>query len=333
MRHAIRPQNQRVRRGKAFLAFGLIATATVMAPHCSAQEVESYGGICDASAAVGLDREHFVVADDERNMLRIYKRGTRAAVGSLDLVTFLSTASGKESDLEGAATIGSRIFWISSHGRNKDGKVRQERYRFFATDIDTSKTPPLLMPAGKPYTRLLEDLLATKSLHKYLNEAASRAPESPGGLNIEGLASTPDGKLLIGFRNPLPGAKALLVSLENPQAVLNGQTAKFGAPVMLDLGGRGIRSIERVGSSYFIVAGPPADSGTFALLQWSGKANGPPSPFGDVSLGDLRPEALFAIPESNAVQILSDDGGVVTQGVACKDREPAHQSFRSIIIK
>jgi hypothetical protein len=33
----------------------------------------------------------------------------------------------------------------------------------------------------------------------------------PGGLNIEGLAATPDGQLLIGFRNPLSEGKALLL--------------------------------------------------------------------------------------------------------------------------
>ena len=54
---------------------------------------------------------------------------------------------------------------------------------------------------------------------------------------------------------------------------------------------------------------------------------------GDASLGDLRPEALFAIPGSDTVQILSDDGGIVTQGVACKDRDAPQQSFRSITVK
>jgi hypothetical protein len=333
MQYAIRSLTNGVRPGKKFLALGLLAILAMLAQRAGAYGIESYGGICDASAAIALDREHFVVADDERNTLRIYRRGTRAAVSSLDLASFLGTASGKESDLEGAAAIGSRLYWISSHGRNKDGKERKERYRFFATDIDASKTPPSLVPAGKPYTRLLEDLLASAPLRTYLKEAASRAPEAPGGLNIEGLASTPDGKLLIGFRNPLPAQKALLVPLENPQAVLGGQEAKFGAPVLLDLGGRGIRSIERVGSSYLVVAGPPADSGTFALLRWSGKVNEPPSPFGNASLGDLRPEVLFAVPGSDAVQVLSDDGGVVTRGAACKDQDAAQQSFRSIIVK
>ncbi len=318
----------------AFFAIGLVAMAISVTPSAHAQEVTVYGGICDASAAVALGREHFVVADDERNTLQIYKRGTPTTVASVDLTGFLQTPSGNESDLEGAAAIGSRIYWISSHGRNKNAKVRAERLRFFATDIDDGKTPPGLVPVGKPYMKLLEDLLAADTLRAFhLDEAASRAPESPGGLNIEGLASTPEGRLLIGFRNPIPHHKALLVPLENPGAVLTGQTAKFGMPVLLDLGGRGIRSIERVGSAYLIVAGPTADNGSFALLRWSGKANDPPSPVSGVSFGSLRPEALFEMPGSNAIQILSDDGGVVAHGVACKDRDAAHRSFRSVIIE
>jgi hypothetical protein len=43
----------------------------------------------------------------------------------------------------------------------------------------------------------------------HLAAAAHRPAEAPDGLNIEGLAATPAGSLLIGFRNPLPGGRAL----------------------------------------------------------------------------------------------------------------------------
>jgi len=296
--------------------------------------VSAYQGICDASAAVALGRDHFVVADDERNTLLVYRRGQPASVASVPLATFLRTAPDKESDLEGAAAIGQRIYWISSHGRNKNAKVREERYRFFAMDVDLGKTPPSLTPVEAPYARLLDDLLSADGLKDFrLRDAAQRAPEAPGGLNIEGLAATPEGKLLIGFRNPIVGGKALLVPLENPQAVLTGKAATFGAPVSLDLGGRGIRSIERVDAAYLIVAGPPADSGSFALFRWSGKSTNAPVPVQGVDIQGLRPEALFEVPLSNEVQLLSDDGGVETHGVACKDRGAAQRSFRSIMVK
>src|ERR1700752_3562987 len=94
-----------------------------------------YRGMCDASAAVALDADHFVVANDERNTLRVYKRGQSDPVDSVPVFKFLGTKEKKESDLEGAARVGNRIYWISSHGTNSDGEVQERRYRLFATEI------------------------------------------------------------------------------------------------------------------------------------------------------------------------------------------------------
>lgn len=316
---------------KPILAACLAAWAAFVAPVAMADEVFRYNGLCDASAAVALDRDHFVVADDERNTLATYKRGQPAPVALQPLAAFLGAAADKESDLEGAAAIGSRIYWISSHGRNKNGKLRKERYRFFATEVDTRTVPPSLRPVGVPYTGLLEVLLAADALKRHkLKDAAQRAPEAAGGLNMEGLAATTDGKLLIGLRNPIVAGRALLVPLDNPEDVVNGQAARIGTPILLDLGGRGVRSIELVASATLIVAGAPDDGGDFALYRWSGKADDAPALVNRMDFGSLRPEALFELPASNRMQILSDDGGVETDGVACKDRPVADRSFRSL---
>nr|WP_316643483.1 DUF3616 domain-containing protein [uncultured Roseateles sp.] len=294
---------------------------------------EVYRGLCDASAAEALDAQHFVVASDESNVLSIYQRGRPEAVATVPLADFLDSGD-KESDIEGAAMVGTRIYWISSHGRNKNAKERPERYRFFATDIDAAKRPPGLKPVAKPYKKLLDDLIAADSLKAFkLAAAAKLAPEAPGGLNIEGLAALPDGRLLIGFRNPIPNGKALLVPLENPAELLEGKAARFGEPVLLALRNRGVRSIERVGNEFLIVAGPTADKGTFSLYHWSGKAGDAPKLAQGLDFADLRPEALFDIG-GGQVQILSDDGGIETGGVACKDiKKPAELAFRSIIAK
>lgn len=319
---------QCVRRAAACVAFtGLVGAGA------AAQAVFAYGGICDASAAVALDAAHFVVADDERNTLRIYRRNDPEPVGAVDLHEFLGTEKGRESDLEGAALVGQRIYWIASHGRNRNGKERPERYRFFATDIVPGK-PPTVVPVGRAYTGLLRDLAAAAHLKGAgLAEAATRAPEEQGGLNIEGLAAGSDGTLLIGFRSPVPGGRALIVPLENPEGMIRGEAARLGAPLMLDLDGRGIRSIERRGSSHLLVAGPAADRGEFALYRWSGRGADQPVALRNVDLSDLRPEALFAIPGGSEVQVLSDDGGVRDGGKACKDRKPSRQSFRSVVIE
>jgi len=47
----------------------------------------------------------------------------------------------------------------------------------------------------------------------------------------------------------------------------------------------------------------------------------------------LHPEALFAIPDTNDVQILSDDGGERYDDVDCSDGAAASkQAFRSITV-
>ena len=286
-----------------------------------------YAGLCDASAAVALDAKHFVVADDEHNRLSVYRRGDPKVVGQVELDAFLKT--NKEADLEGAAQVGSRIYWIASHARNSAGKVREDRLRFFATDIHGTTVEPV----GQPYTGLLADLLAAPTLAPLkLADAAQRAAEAEGGFNIEGLAAAPDGSLLIGLRNPIPQGRALVIPLLNPAELVSGKgPARFGSVIRLDLGGRGVRSIDRVGAAYLIVAGPPADEGSFALFRWSGKPIDMPVPV-KAELGTPRPEALFAWPDGQ-ITLLSDDGGVMVGQKACKDADRAKRSFRALDIK
>jgi hypothetical protein len=325
-------------------AFGIAALWTamaVMAQQATAQNEFTYRGLCDASAAVALGPDHFVVADDERNTLQIYNRAQANPIDSLDLSTFLGTKPEKESDLEGAAAIGNQVYWISSHGSNSEGKQQERRYQFFATDVQLERRPKLLT-VGQSYHGLLADLLQSPSLKPYrLDEAAKlppktlATPEKPGGLNIEGLASTSDNGMYIGFRNPIPRGNALIIPFRNPEkVVLAGARAEFGTPIELNLGGRGIRSIEHVGSDYLIIAGPADDRNDFMLYRWSGKAGDQPTALPKINFHGMQPEALFALPQSDKVQVLSDDGTLGTGKGRCKKlKDKSRQSFRSIIIK
>lgn len=317
------------------LALTLYASA---APGAPATTVMTYRGPCDASAAVPLDADHFVVAGDEDNILRVYSRGRRDPVGETPLAAFLDTGD-KESDLEGAAVVGKRIYWIASHGRNSKGKLRPDRQRFFATDIVPGAQPGVT-PAGTPYRGLLDDLAAAPTLAGLpLGDATQLAPEAPGGLNIEGLAAMPDGSLLVALRNPVPNGRALLVPLLNPAELVqprSGRKARFGEPILLELRGRGVRSIDRAldGRGYWIVAGPASDAGAFTLYRWSGQTKDAPRIVDGSEVASLRPEALFELTGGGGtLQILSDDGGVVTNGTACKDRPINVQGFRSIMLR
>jgi len=313
------------------MATFLVTLAGSWPTHSDAQRIELYSGSCDASAGISLSGDIFVVGNDENNTLHFYRRGKPAPIGTLPLSTFLGTGS-NEADIEGAAQIGSRIYWISSHSRSSNGKRQPSRHRIFATEI-RGESSPRLEPVGKPYVDLLRDLTDTEALKPYQLDAAARlAGEAPGGLNIEGLAATSEGGLLIGLRNPLRDGRARIVPLHNPAGIIEGERAKLGAPIELDLGRRGIRSIELVGHVYLIVAGPTADSGTFALYRWTGRAADMPTQVTGLTLGTLRPEALFAIPHTSELQLLSDDGGVRIGEAECKQLGMSRQSFRGLTV-
>src|SRR2546421_4039646 len=125
--------------------------------------------MADSSGGVAVSSNLFVVADDEQNTLRLYRSDQAGGpVKEFDCNAFLEL-EGKslEADLEAAARIGDRVYWIGSHGRNRNGKERPNRRRFFATDLKVSDGEVTLTPVGKPYKRLLEDLAADSRFVKF----------------------------------------------------------------------------------------------------------------------------------------------------------------------
>jgi hypothetical protein len=240
--------------------------------------------MCDASAGVtfGGDPNLFFVANDEDQgevILRLYSlvphpNGSGPLMVSHISAEFLELEKKhREVDVEGAARIGDLIYWIGSHSASKDGKERPNRRRLFAT-LEDPGAGGLLRPVETPYKTLIDDLEEDdryKPLH--LAKAGKKAPKKTNALSIEGLAATPDGGLLIGFRNPIPDGKALLVPLKNPGEVIRGKPARFGDPIFLDLGGLGIRSIERAADGlYLIVAGRHDEGGAVAPVPLVGRA-------------------------------------------------------------
>jgi len=290
----------------------------------------------------------FAVADDENNILRVYKIGDDSPVYSYDMTEFLKIEQDHpEADIEGATRIGRRVYWITSHGRNKDGKVRPNRYRFFATDIDVEGDEIRIQPVGKPCRTLLRTLLSLRTMrdlevHKAAGlgltslskkDIKTLAPKKEG-LNIEGLCASADGRTIyIGFRNPrpvdksTPRAGALVVPLNNPANVIEkGETAVFGKPILWDFGGLGIRSMEYSAfhKAYFIVAGAFDGTPEFALYRWSGRKDEQPKLLKEMSQSNFGPEALMPFDDSEMLLLLSDDGTLpvsVTDASQCAEGE------------
>ena len=297
-----------------------------------------YRGTSDASTAVSIGRDMFIVADDENNILRIY-RTTKGGLPlfSFNLTEFLDVEpEHPEVDIEGAANIGERVYWISSHGRNKDGKIRSNRYRFFATIVKSQNDSVYIEPVGKPCKTLIHDLVKSHNMRYLGLDRATRfdtdeltkkerqklAPKEKG-LNIEGLCASADTKAIyIGFRNPRPinrtsrRAKAIIVPLKNPNAVLEKNRAPiFGEPILLDLNSLGIRSMEysHFHKVYFIIAGSFDDKPRFALYRWSGRKESQPVLVRKLNQSDFSPEAMITFENSEKLFVLSDDGSLLVK--------------------
>src|SRR5262249_6835764 len=123
-----------------------------------------YKGLCEASAGAFLDDKHFVVASDETNVLQLYERGKpNPIVYGIDMAAFTSF---DKSELEAAAVIGDRVYWMSSHSLTRKGNDKDERKVFFATRIDTSGGRPTLTPVGTVATDLRKALLEAAGVKK-----------------------------------------------------------------------------------------------------------------------------------------------------------------------
>ncbi|MFZ0035675.1 MAG: DUF3616 domain-containing protein [Sedimentisphaerales bacterium] len=296
----------------------------------SAQETLTYYGMSDASAAVAVGDEMFIVADDEDNILRVYKTNQSSLpVFSYDLTPFLGIEPGyPEADIEGATMLGDTVYWITSHGRNRDGKMRPNRYRFFAVKVEFQNQNISIHPVGFPCRTLIHSLIKAENMRHLGLDQATRfdakkltkqqlknlAPNE-NGLNIEALCASADGNTIyIGFRNPRPDSKAIVVPLNNPRQVIEKQQPPiFADPLLWDLKGFGIRSMEYspFHKTYFIVAGPhngrPAE---FALYRWSGRRDESPLFVQQIQSG-FSAEALVPFKNSDKLLLLSDDGTLV----------------------
>ncbi|MCF7821749.1 MAG: DUF3616 domain-containing protein [Mariprofundaceae bacterium] len=301
---------------------------------------QRYQGVCDASAAAIIDDSHFIVGNDGDEILSLYTTDgtTMRAIQEFDFSSYLRGNPGHESDIEDATRSGDRIYWITSHGRSKKGKLRNNRYRLFATDI-AGAPPRLQLQWSGSYDRLVQDMLDVQTWNddsvvtretidliaqttQLDEETVDDLGPKKTGLNIEALAALPNqGGLLIGFRNPLADGRALVVHLKNPDALLlnNGGRASFSKPAQIDLDGLGMRSMsyDPARKAFFIIAGPQKNKGPYKLFRWNGMHD--PSPVFIRNLLSAKrsyPEALLI--HGQLAQVLYDEGGRHISKRRCK---------------
>ena len=292
--------------------------------------------MADASAGEWLGEGLFVAANDEDNSLRVYRLPQGGApVAAWDAAPYLTLArKSPETDIEGSAKLGDTLYWITSHAPNRSGLPRPNRKRFFATRVSVTDGVPSFQLVGKPVASLLETLGRDPRYAAFgLAAAALRPPKTQGSLNIEALCDTPDGGLLIGFRSPDPQGRALLATLANPADAVKGRPPVFGDPVLLDLGGNGVRAMFRRGPAYYVMSGSALSGGTPRLYLWDGRASLKPLPLPGLP-ADATPEGLTTVVWNGQewLLVLSDDGTRLIDGRPAKmltDR--ARRTFRGFL--
>jgi hypothetical protein len=300
----------------------------------AAAEMRVYRGCCDASGAAALNDEVMAVASDEENVIRLYRRdagGSPLSMMPTPGVPGLNPGR-NELDLEGAAVLEDLVFWIGSHSRNSDAKPRWARHTLFAMRIVGTGMTVRLEAFGRPYHGLVGAMASAPELSRFhLAQAAERAGESAGGLNIEALAAGSGGKLWIGFRNPVPEKKALMIPLVNPTEVIAGRAARFGAPVQLPLGGLGLRDAVKAGDRWLLLAGPAEGGGKHRLFIWTEGAATVAEVAGAIPKG-FQAESVLGVggPELRRADLLSDDGGEKVGGTRCSEvTDVTRRAFRA----
>ncbi|EXI85123.1 MAG: hypothetical protein AW11_03682 [Candidatus Accumulibacter regalis] len=250
-----------------------------LATHDAQREVSVFDQIRDALGLLGDDPE-------------------RDEIGELD-------------DLEGVAVDRAGVVYaITSHSRDNDGKVYPAREKLIRFRIDGTSVVDAGVATGVKG--------ALTAAHPALAAAAEiRDVKADGGLNIEGLTMSPDQRaLLIGFRAPLLGGRAIIAYLQDPETLFDqGAEPRIAARLStLDLAGNGIRGMTYVPllKGYLVIAGPIARAQVqFELWFWSGDDQDPARRVSVAGLpGFEHAEGISAavIDGQPRIVIVSDDG-------------------------
>jgi hypothetical protein len=271
-------------------------------------------GIFEPSAVQQLpDGRFLVVEDDKRRPFSAVTFEDDANVRSQPLspsLFQLFNSAWQLDDLEGLTMDGAgHLYAITSHSRDDEGAEKASREKLVRFRVDGRHVVEPRVVTG--LKRALIDTYPALAASASVLDVKGRA-----GLNIEGLAIDPStDQLLIGFRSPLAGSKAVVACLRNTADVFDSGAVPDLDPNLeeLDLGGRGIRGLSHIPSlsAYLVIGGPvdKADSG-FGLWLWEprGLAARPLGLPAGVDLSHAEGVAAATLDGAERIVVVCDDG-------------------------
>lgn len=253
------------------------AAAKAQAPSV---DIRTFENIYEPSAVFQLPDGKILVVEDEiasaMSLLTITPDG-RLLEDKAANQKLIKSFGQKLDDLENLAGDNhGRIFASTSHSSDKKGNRDPNREQLLRFTVKNGQAQNIAR-----VTSLRDDLRGDQTLVDAIKAKSGQAPHF-SDLNIEGMAYLPkDNSLLLGLRAPMAGELSIVVPITNIDAMFDKKAKPvFGAPIFLDLGGGGIRSLhfdERLNT--FIIANEIAGSNGKDVSQiwsWSGKATEAP---------------------------------------------------------
>ncbi|MBC7865316.1 MAG: T9SS type A sorting domain-containing protein [Bacteroidia bacterium] len=303
-------------------------------------------GISDASTAIDVGNNFFLGGDDESNALHLYHKDSSGYFfNEFDIAGPMGISG--EGDFEASCKKGSKAYWMGSLGNSVSGNIQTSRHRFFATTLTGSGSSTVASYIGSYNMR--PSMISWGDAHGYdfsSSAASGMIPKQIDGFNVEGMCLGPnDTSLYIGFRAPLVPignrTKALICPIKNFEAWFNNGSPigspVFGNPIELNLGGRGIRSIEKnANGQYLIVAGSYDNVHNAALFEWNGVPTSAPVLLA-ADLTSLNPEGIVSFPSpfynGSTVELMSDDGTQIWYGDGIENKllpDMENKKFRTV---
>jgi hypothetical protein len=305
-------------------------------------------GIADASAAIALDNDYMIIANDESNLLYVFDRknsGLPVKTFDFNQVNVLNLPTGapnyEEVDVEAGVksiAIPGKIYWLGSMSNSNSFNDKPNRNRLFAVTVSGTGAAASFTNAGY-VDNLRQRFIIWGDANGYNFTAAAAAGKDPkaiDGFNIEGMVFGPDNTTMyIGFRAPLVPlsgrVNAVIAPIQDFETWFNNGAPAgnptIGTPIELNLGGRGIRDMIRLSNGYYIIiAGSYDETAMGAIYKWTGNAADAPTQITAMDITALNVEGVLPVNAGGVLmedrlQVISDNGDNVWygDGIVAKD--------------